>query len=128
MGITVLPADDPKKSRLGFVFYEGEATEEDVKNREPHEYHFECSNHGRVHPKLIYYSCPAQADCPECGENMVDKNGGINVLSVSEAIVKRPQMYSKEDIEGLIEKYPDEFTPEIIEKIWELKKGDDLHI
>lgn len=48
-----------------------------------------------VNPTSIYYSCPLQGDCPECGERLEEINGSIKVLEAKEAFEARPEMYAK---------------------------------
>ncbi len=47
---------------------------------------FVCSKHGEIaEPRNVAYSCPATAECPTCGEVLVDELGGIRVLTTDEA-------------------------------------------
>ena len=76
-----------------------------------------CTKCGEVEPKVIYYSCPAQADCPNCGERLEDPDGGIKILSLEESIVARPSLYTDE----FLEKGTHRLTPELIKEIKEIK-------
>lgn len=40
----------------------------------------------------IYYSCPAQADCKNCGHRY-EFGAGIRILGLAEGMKKRPQLY-----------------------------------
>tara|TARA_Y100000310_G_C20502622_1_gene724772 strand:- start:737 stop:1003 length:267 start_codon:yes stop_codon:yes gene_type:complete len=59
---------------------------------------FVCPVHGEVKPKTLYYSCPLQGSCPECGAMMEDTSpdAGIKILSEEESRAKRPWMYEDE--------------------------------
>lgn len=53
-----------------------------------------CKKCGEVNPKMVYYSFPAQFDCPICGLHG-ESDEKIRVLSLREAIEKRPEFYKK---------------------------------
>ena len=58
---------------------------------------FICPKCGKVEPKKIYYSCPAQADCPKCGAKIEDSSGGICSLSQHEADKVRPGFVQRKE-------------------------------
>lgn len=51
-----------------------------------------CKKCGEVKPKMVYYSFPAQFDCPICGLHG-ESDDKIKILSLKEAIGKRPFFY-----------------------------------
>jgi len=55
---------------------------------------FKCSKCGEVEPSVIYDSCPAQADCPICGEHMISTIG-IKLLTEEEGRKLRPELYKE---------------------------------
>ena len=53
---------------------------------------FVCDKCGPVQPSKVFYSCPAQADCPSCGQRLTEVDGGMLVRSTYatlEALAKR---------------------------------------
>jgi len=36
---------------------------------------FVCDKCGPVQPSIVFYSCPAQADCPICGQHLTEVDG-----------------------------------------------------
>ena len=83
-----------------------------------------------VEPKTLYYSCPMQGDCPNCGDRLEDTDGGIKVLEVKEAFEARPEMYinwKEEDPEGfgkMPKKIKEEFEEWLKEKNGPLKSEE----
>jgi hypothetical protein len=53
-----------------------------------------CPKCGSKKTKSIYYSCPAQADCLDCGYRY-EFGEGIKVLGLKEAITRRPKLYEE---------------------------------
>ena len=53
-----------------------------------------CPSCGCEEVSAIYYSCPAQADCKNCGTHY-EFGDGIKVLSLFEGVKKRPYFYEE---------------------------------
>jgi hypothetical protein len=80
-----------------------------------------CKTCGEVKPKVIYYSCPAQADCPICHARLEDPDGFLKVLTIEEAIQKRPKLYTEASLKKLMEDNPSRYNKEWLEMIREAK-------
>lgn len=55
-----------------------------------------CKKCGEVEPKMIYYSFPAQFDCPICGLQG-ESDDKLKLLTEEEGRARRPEMYKKFD-------------------------------
>ena len=58
---------------------------------------FICPKCGKVEPKNVRYSFPAQADCPKCGM-VIEDDAKFKIMSEEEGKKYRPDFYKDKPI------------------------------